>query len=165
MGSSSQDSMLLCSVTLSWQNCECVYVSLSSFLRGPYLWSFMDGLLYDCHFLCLLTWLFFHRPSGKLDFIDHVVGNQADNEMVPVVEWYETFLNTLLNLFQLRNCEQTRQHQTSVSILKSTWVTWDTRLEHCKSLGGETPYPSHPVRIQREPFPSDQQCVSMVRME
>lgn len=25
----------------------------------------------------------------KLDFIDHVVGNQGDNEMVPIAEWYE----------------------------------------------------------------------------
>uniref|UniRef100_A0A8C2IUU6 4-hydroxyphenylpyruvate dioxygenase n=1 Tax=Cyprinus carpio TaxID=7962 RepID=A0A8C2IUU6_CYPCA len=29
-----------------------------------------------------LNMIFFHRPSGKLDFIDHVVGNQPDNEMV-----------------------------------------------------------------------------------
>jgi len=28
----------------------------------------------------------------KLNFIDHVVGNQADLEMVPVVEWYEKVL-------------------------------------------------------------------------
>lgn len=37
-------------------------------------------------FLCI----YFHllrRPSGKLNFIDHVVGNQGDDEMVPVVEW------------------------------------------------------------------------------
>lgn len=27
------------------------------------------------------------RPKGKLDFIDHVVGNQPDDEMVPVVDW------------------------------------------------------------------------------
>lgn len=27
------------------------------------------------------------RPKGKLDFIDHVVGNQQDEEMVPVVDW------------------------------------------------------------------------------
>lgn len=27
------------------------------------------------------------RPSGKLNFIDHVVGNQPDDEMVPVVDW------------------------------------------------------------------------------
>jgi len=29
---------------------------------------------------------------AKLDFIDHVVGNQPDLEMVPIVEWYEKVL-------------------------------------------------------------------------
>ncbi|XP_026575236.1 4-hydroxyphenylpyruvate dioxygenase [Pseudonaja textilis] len=28
-------------------------------------------------------------PPGKLNFIDHVVGNQPDQEMLPVVEWYQ----------------------------------------------------------------------------
>lgn len=32
-------------------------------------------------------------PSVGLSFIDHVVGNQPDNAMVPVVEWYENTLN------------------------------------------------------------------------
>jgi len=32
-------------------------------------------------------------PAIGLNFIDHVVGNQPDNEMVPVVEWYEKVLN------------------------------------------------------------------------
>lgn len=27
-----------------------------------------------------------------------MVGNQPDNEMVPIVEWYKTFLNKLLEL-------------------------------------------------------------------
>lgn len=31
-------------------------------------------------------------PPIALDFIDHVVGNQPDNEMLPVVEWYEKTL-------------------------------------------------------------------------
>ncbi|KXJ14765.1 4-hydroxyphenylpyruvate dioxygenase [Exaiptasia diaphana] len=31
-------------------------------------------------------------PSGKLSFIDHVVGNQPDDQMVPVAEWYENNL-------------------------------------------------------------------------
>lgn len=34
----------------------------------------------------------FTEPIG-LDFIDHVVGNQPDNEMTPAVEWYEKTLN------------------------------------------------------------------------
>jgi len=36
--------------------------------------------------------LFKFIPSSKLDFIDHVVGNQPDLEMVPIVEWYEKVL-------------------------------------------------------------------------
>uniref|UniRef100_A0A8C5S174 4-hydroxyphenylpyruvate dioxygenase n=1 Tax=Laticauda laticaudata TaxID=8630 RepID=A0A8C5S174_LATLA len=28
-------------------------------------------------------------PPGKLNFIDHIVGNQPDQEMLPVVEWYQ----------------------------------------------------------------------------
>jgi len=36
--------------------------------------------------------LSFITPAPQLDFIDHVVGNQPDNEMTPVVEWYEKIL-------------------------------------------------------------------------
>jgi len=31
-------------------------------------------------------------PAVGIDFIDHVVGNQADQQMTPVVEWYEKIL-------------------------------------------------------------------------
>jgi hypothetical protein len=34
----------------------------------------------------ILNYMF--RPPGKLDFVDHVVGNQADQGMVPVADWY-----------------------------------------------------------------------------
>ncbi len=30
-----------------------------------------------------------YRPEGKLNFIDHVVGNQGNNQMANVVEQYE----------------------------------------------------------------------------
>ena len=36
--------------------------------------------------------LFFPRLPGKLDFIDHVVGNQADQEMESVANYYEKSL-------------------------------------------------------------------------
>ena len=29
-----------------------------------------------------------NRPPGKLCFIDHVVGNQPEDAMVPIAEWY-----------------------------------------------------------------------------
>lgn len=32
-------------------------------------------------------------PSPRLDFIDHIVGNQADLEMEPVCAWYEKMLD------------------------------------------------------------------------
>lgn len=28
-----------------------------------------------------------NRPAGKLAFIDHVVGNQPDDQMVSIAEW------------------------------------------------------------------------------
>jgi len=31
-------------------------------------------------------------PSPKLDFVDHVVGNQPDQQMIPIAEWYEKVL-------------------------------------------------------------------------
>lgn len=34
----------------------------------------------------------FFSPSIQLDFIDHVVGNQPDNEMESVAKWYEEIL-------------------------------------------------------------------------
>ena len=31
--------------------------------------------------------MFIFRPPGKLDFIDHVVGNQPDHEMEKTANW------------------------------------------------------------------------------
>ncbi|CAM4715526.1 unnamed protein product [Leuciscus chuanchicus] len=56
-------------------------------------------------------------PSGKLDFIDHVVGNQSDNEMVPVVEWYQRNL-----LFHRFWSVDDKQLQTEYSALRSIVV-------------------------------------------
>jgi len=28
------------------------------------------------------------RPPAKLDFVDHVVGNQPESGMVPTADWY-----------------------------------------------------------------------------
>lgn len=30
---------------------------------------------------------FFSSPPGGLNFIDHIVGNQPDDQMVPVSDW------------------------------------------------------------------------------
>lgn len=56
-------------------------------------------------------------PSGKLDFIDHVVGNQQDNEMVPIVEWYQRNL-----LFHRFWSVDDKQLQTEFSALRSIVV-------------------------------------------
>ncbi|XP_053480294.1 4-hydroxyphenylpyruvate dioxygenase-like [Ictalurus furcatus] len=56
-------------------------------------------------------------PSGHLDFIDHVVGNQPDDEMVPVVEWYERNL-----LFHRFWSVDDKQLQTQFSALRSIVV-------------------------------------------
>ncbi|XP_016387276.1 4-hydroxyphenylpyruvate dioxygenase-like [Sinocyclocheilus rhinocerous] len=56
-------------------------------------------------------------PSGKLDFIDHVVGNQPDNEMVPIVEWYQRNL-----LFHRYWSVDDKQLRTEYSALRSIVV-------------------------------------------
>ncbi|KAI5622102.1 4-hydroxyphenylpyruvate dioxygenase, partial [Silurus asotus] len=56
-------------------------------------------------------------PNGHLDFIDHVVGNQRDDEMVPVVEWYQRNL-----LFHRFWSVDDKQLQTEFSALRSIVV-------------------------------------------
>ena len=57
-------------------------------------------------------------PNPLLDFIDHVVGNQADNEMNPVVEWYERVLD-----FHRFWSVDDKQVSTEFSSLRSIVVT------------------------------------------
>lgn len=56
-------------------------------------------------------------PSGKLNYLDHVVGNQPDNEMVPVVEWYQKNL-----LFHRFWSVDDKQLHTEFSALRSIVV-------------------------------------------
>ncbi|XP_036383801.1 4-hydroxyphenylpyruvate dioxygenase [Megalops cyprinoides] len=77
--------------------------------KGLFLPGFQPPLFHDP----LLAKL----PSGKLDFIDHVVGNQPDNEMVPVVEWYQKNL-----LFHRFWSVDDKQLQTDFSALRSIVV-------------------------------------------
>ncbi|XP_047238639.1 4-hydroxyphenylpyruvate dioxygenase [Girardinichthys multiradiatus] len=56
-------------------------------------------------------------PPGQLDFIDHVVGNQPDDEMVPIVEWYQRNL-----LFHRFWSVDDKQLQTEFSALRSIVV-------------------------------------------
>lgn len=56
--------------------------------RGQYKGEFMPG--YKKHYL--VDPLEELLPAPDLQFIDHLVGNQPDDEMMPVVQWYEKTL-------------------------------------------------------------------------
>nr|XP_033811917.1 4-hydroxyphenylpyruvate dioxygenase isoform X3 [Geotrypetes seraphini] len=56
-------------------------------------------------------------PSGKLNFIDHLVGNQSNDEMLPVVEWYQRNL-----LFHRFWSVDDKQLHTEFSALRSIVV-------------------------------------------
>ncbi|XP_078100825.1 4-hydroxyphenylpyruvate dioxygenase-like [Sander vitreus] len=56
-------------------------------------------------------------PSGELNFIDHVVGNQPEDHMVPVVDWYQRNL-----LFHRFWSVDDKQLQTEFSALRSIVV-------------------------------------------
>ncbi|XP_043925587.1 4-hydroxyphenylpyruvate dioxygenase [Protopterus annectens] len=57
-------------------------------------------------------------PSTKLHFIDHVVGNQPDEQMAPVVEWYTRNL-----LFHRFWSVDDKQLHTEFSALRSVVIT------------------------------------------
>ncbi|KAK4813118.1 hypothetical protein QYF61_010532, partial [Mycteria americana] len=57
-------------------------------------------------------------PSAKLNFVDHVVGNQPDLQMVPVADWYQKNL-----LFHRFWSVDDKQLHTEFSALRSIVVT------------------------------------------
>ncbi|XP_048468335.1 4-hydroxyphenylpyruvate dioxygenase [Rhincodon typus] len=77
--------------------------------RGPFLPGFVEPLFKDP----LLSKL----PSVNLNFIDHIVGNQPEDEMVPVVEWYQKCL-----LFHRYWSVDDKQIHTNYSSLRSIVV-------------------------------------------
>lgn len=65
------------------------------------------------------------RPPAKLDFIDHVVGNQPDGEMDSVVEWYENVLQ-----FHRFWSVDDKQLHTEYSALRSTvMANWEENVK------------------------------------
>jgi len=58
------------------------------------------------------------RPEVGLDFIDHCVGNQPDNEMEPVCKWYEKMLD-----FHRFWSVDDKQIMTEYSALRSVVMT------------------------------------------
>ncbi|XP_038618323.1 4-hydroxyphenylpyruvate dioxygenase [Tachyglossus aculeatus] len=77
--------------------------------KGPFLPGYEAPLFLDP----LLPKL----PACKLNFIDHVVGNQPDHEMVPAVEWYQKNL-----LFHRFWSVDDKQVHTDFSALRSIVV-------------------------------------------
>ncbi|KAM3602168.1 uncharacterized protein V6R79_025593 [Siganus canaliculatus] len=78
--------------------------------KGLFLPGFKEPLFKDP----LLTKL----PSGGLSFIDHIVGNQPDDQMVPVSDWYQNCL-----LFHRFWSIDDKQIHTDYSSLRSIVVT------------------------------------------
>ncbi|XP_051891510.1 4-hydroxyphenylpyruvate dioxygenase isoform X2 [Pristis pectinata] len=81
---------------------------------GPYRGLFLPGYKEPLHRDPLLPTL----PSGRLNFIDHVVGNQPDDQMVPVVDWYQKCL-----MFHRYWSVDDKQIHTNYSSLRSIVVT------------------------------------------
>lgn len=77
---SSQVSMRRSSTIRFWLGCK--WKALGTFEA-----SFLS--LIHCFVDISMCFYSLNRPCGHLDFIDHVVGNQPDDEMVSVVEWSE----------------------------------------------------------------------------
>ncbi|XP_067866352.1 4-hydroxyphenylpyruvate dioxygenase [Heterodontus francisci] len=80
---------------------------------GPYCGLFLPGYKEPLFRDPLLPKL----PSVCLNFIDHIVGNQPDDEMVPVVEWYQKCL-----MFHRYWSVDDKQMHTSYSALRSIVV-------------------------------------------
>ncbi|KAM4047268.1 4-hydroxyphenylpyruvate dioxygenase [Anomaloglossus baeobatrachus] len=81
---------------------------------GPYQGVFLPGFQKPLYSDPLLSTL----PSGCLNFIDHIVGNQPDNAMEPIVNWYQKCL-----LFHRFWSVDDKQIHTDYSALRSIVVT------------------------------------------
>ena len=60
------------------------------------------------------------RPPAKLDFIDHVVGNQPDGEMESVAKWYETILQ-FHRFWSVDDKQVHTEYSALRSIVMSNW--------------------------------------------
>ncbi|XP_069617548.1 4-hydroxyphenylpyruvate dioxygenase isoform X1 [Ranitomeya imitator] len=81
---------------------------------GPYQGVFLPGFTKPLYSDPLLPSL----PPGCLNFIDHIVGNQPDNAMEPIVNWYQKCL-----LFHRFWSVDDKQIYTDYSALRSIVVT------------------------------------------
>merc|ERR1712212_1293879 len=81
---------------------------------GPYKGLFLPGYREPLFKDPLLPTL----PTGHLSFIDHIVGNQPDDEMVPTSDWYQKCL-----MFHRFWSIDDKQMHTQYSALRSIVVT------------------------------------------
>ncbi|XP_060912212.1 4-hydroxyphenylpyruvate dioxygenase [Labrus mixtus] len=81
---------------------------------GPYKGLFLPGYREPLFRDPLLATL----PAGGLNFIDHIVGNQPDDEMVPISDWYQKCL-----MFHRFWSIDDKQIHTQYSSLRSIVVT------------------------------------------
>ncbi|KAG2459157.1 HPPD dioxygenase, partial [Polypterus senegalus] len=81
---------------------------------GPYKGLFLPGYKPPLFTDPLVAKL----PQGNLNFIDHIVGNQPDDDMVPVSDWYQNCL-----LFHRFWSIDDKQIHTQYSSLRSIVVT------------------------------------------
>lgn len=65
-------------------------MSFFSFFRWNFLFLFLNFAL--------------NRPAGKLAFIDHVVGNQPDDQMVSIAEWWVKICQPNTNWQSIFDC-------------------------------------------------------------
>ncbi|XP_062887200.1 4-hydroxyphenylpyruvate dioxygenase isoform X3 [Mobula hypostoma] len=80
---------------------------------GPYRGLFLPGYKEPLYRDPLISTL----SKGDLNFIDHIVGNQPDDEMLPVAEWYQKCL-----MFHRYWSVDDKQIHTSYSSLQSIVV-------------------------------------------
>uniref|UniRef100_A0A3B3D9T1 4-hydroxyphenylpyruvate dioxygenase n=1 Tax=Oryzias melastigma TaxID=30732 RepID=A0A3B3D9T1_ORYME len=81
------------------------------FLGFDFLCNWNDMEAYSCFSVC------FSPPAG-LKFIDHIVGNQPDDQMVPISDWYQKCL-----MFHRFWSIDDKQIHTQYSALRSIVVT------------------------------------------
>ncbi|CAH0555965.1 unnamed protein product [Brassicogethes aeneus] len=87
--------------------------------------TFIDRSLYRGAFLpgflpCAPDVLSKMLPQSKLDFIDHVVGNQPDNEMESVAKWYENVLQ-FHRFWSVDDKQLHTEYSALRSIVMSNW--------------------------------------------
>ncbi|RZC41963.1 4-hydroxyphenylpyruvate dioxygenase, partial [Asbolus verrucosus] len=82
-----------------------------SLYRGPFLPGYV---------LCKEDTLTKNLSPGKLDFIDHVVGNQPDGEMESVAKWYETVLQ-FHRFWSVDDKQVHTEYSALRSIVMSNW--------------------------------------------